>query len=138
MSEKPWYSAGLRFECQACGGCCTGDPGYVWVDPEEIVALARALAFPKLDFEQRLVRTIGRKKSLREFPNGDCVIFDTEKRGCRAYEARPAQCRTWPFWASNLESLESWEDTALQCPGCNMGDVVPLEDIEKRVNNTPF
>ena len=39
MSE-PWYKDGLQFECSQCGDCCTGAPGYVWVNKQEIAALA--------------------------------------------------------------------------------------------------
>ena len=31
-------------------------------------------------------------------PNGDCVLFN--QRNARVCEARPRQCRTWPFWAA--------------------------------------
>ena len=40
MSKKPWYADGLQFECTQCGDCCTGAPGYVWVNKSEIEALA--------------------------------------------------------------------------------------------------
>ena len=30
--QQAWYSEGLRFECTQCGACCSGEPGYVWVD----------------------------------------------------------------------------------------------------------
>jgi hypothetical protein len=40
MDEHPWYKDGLRFTCTGCGDCCTGAPGYVWVNKEEIEALA--------------------------------------------------------------------------------------------------
>ena len=40
MSSRPWYRDGLRFECSQCGDCCTGAPGYVWVNKEEIASLA--------------------------------------------------------------------------------------------------
>ena len=38
--ELPWYHEGLSFTCSQCGDCCTGAPGYVWVNNEEIAALA--------------------------------------------------------------------------------------------------
>ena len=38
--KLPWYADGLRFECSQCGDCCTGEPGYVWVDEAEITAMA--------------------------------------------------------------------------------------------------
>src|SRR5260370_17938696 len=39
MSE-PWYKDGLRFTCTMCGDCCTGEPGYVWVDDDDLAAIA--------------------------------------------------------------------------------------------------
>ena len=38
--DEPWYQDGLRFQCTRCGACCTGAPGYVWVNDEELVAIA--------------------------------------------------------------------------------------------------
>ncbi len=38
--QSPWYRDGLAFTCTQCGACCTGAPGYVWVDAAEIAALA--------------------------------------------------------------------------------------------------
>ena len=37
---KPWYADGLRFACTQCGNCCTGEPGFVWVNDAEIAAIA--------------------------------------------------------------------------------------------------
>ncbi|MEX0818019.1 MAG: YkgJ family cysteine cluster protein, partial [Pirellulaceae bacterium] len=105
MAEQPWYKDGLRFKCTQCGDCCTGAPGYVWVNKAEIEALAAERGEPDVEtFESEYVRKIGIRRSLREFPNGDCVFFDSEKRKCTVYNARPRQCRTWPFWDSNLKS----------------------------------
>jgi Fe-S-cluster containining protein len=81
-------------------------------------------------FEKKYVRLIGIRKSLIEFANGDCVFFDNQRRCCKIYEARPRQCRTWPFWDSNLNSPEAWEETASRCPGCNRGKLVSFEEIE--------
>ena len=47
--------------------------------------------------------------SLREHANGDCIYFDPEQRRCTVYEVRPKQCRSWPFWKSNLASPEAWK-----------------------------
>ena len=106
MSEQPWYAEGLRFKCSQCGDCCTGAPGYVWVNKAEIEALAEEIGLDLDEFEQKYVRKIGIRKSLVEFPNGDCVFFDGESRKCTVYHARPRQCRTWPFWRSNLRTAE--------------------------------
>lgn len=131
VNERPWYHAGLRFQCTECGDCCGGAPGYVWLNKEEIKAIAAKIGEPDVDtFEDMYVRKIGIRKSLREFPNGDCVFFDTESRGCAVYDVRPRQCRTWPFWDSNLKTLDAWEQTCDACPGSGKGRLLDLEEIE--------
>ena len=59
-----------------------------------------------------------------------CVFFDTENKGCQIYGARPIQCRTWPFWDSNLKSEKAWKETCEECPGSGNGKVYSLEEIE--------
>lgn len=127
---QPWYHKGLRFQCTQCGDCCTGAPGYVWVKRSEIEALAEAIHIDVEEFEKRYVRRVGIRKSLVEFPNGDCVFFENKSRTCQVYNARPRQCRTWPFWPSNLATPETWQDMCDRCPGGNRGDVVPLVKIQ--------
>ncbi len=131
MSDKPWYHKGLKFKCTQCGDCCTGAPGYVWVNKSEIQALADVMDEADIEhFEDLYIRKIGIRKSLKEFPNGDCVFFDPQKRCCTVYEARPRQCRTWPFWDSNLRNEETWEETCESCPGSGRGRVYSLDEIE--------
>jgi Fe-S-cluster containining protein len=130
--SQPWYQDGLRFECTQCGNCCSGAPGYVWVNQEEIDALAKQLDMSPEAFEKKYVRPVGVRRSLVEFPNGDCVFLDRETRRCTVYEARPRQCRTWPFWDSNLKSPATWRQTCQTCPGCGRGDLVPLEEIARQ------
>ena len=129
MDKKPWFENGLRFQCTQCGDCCTGAPGYVWVNREEIQALAIKLGMDVAQFERKYVRSIGVRKSLIEYPNGDCVFFDGEARKCTVYDARPRQCRTWPFWDSNTRTPQAWERTCEVCPGSGKGKVVPVEQI---------
>ena len=130
-SGEPWYKDGLRFECSQCGNCCTGAPGYVWVNDQEIQALTDAVGLvdPAM-FEEMYVRKVGVRRSLREYSNGDCVFFDNQTRKCKVYEARPRQCRTWPWWDSNLQSPATWQRTCDVCPGSGEGKLVTLEEIE--------
>ena len=131
MAEQLWYKDGLRFKCSQCGDCCTGAPGYVWVNQAEIEGIAAEIGESDVEaFEHEYVRKIGIRRSLREFPNGDCVFFDAEKRKCTVYNARPRQCRTWPFWDSNLKSPEAWADTCEICPGSGKGKLYQREEIE--------
>jgi len=48
-------------------------------------------------------------------------VFFKKGVGCTVYEDRPRQCRTWPFWRSNLGSQESWSDAAASCTGMDHG-----------------
>ena len=130
--DDVWYSKGLRFECSQCGDCCTGAEGYVWVNQAEIDAMAARMQITAELFEEQFVRRVGVRRSLTERPGGDCVLLDAETRGCTVYEDRPRQCRTWPFWNSNLKSEAAWDEAAESCPGCNKGDLVPLEKIQEQ------
>ena len=127
MSSKPWYREGLSFSCTRCGDCCTGAPGYVWVEPTEIDALAKHLGLSVDNFGERYLRKVGRRYSLIEKSGGDCVFFD---KGCSVYPARPTQCRTFPFWRSNLKSERAWDELADECPGIGQGKLFPVEEIE--------
>ncbi len=130
MDDQPWYAAGLKFQCTQCGDCCTGAPGFVWVNKAEIDAMSELHGVEVEEFERLYVRKIGIRKSLKEFPNGDCVFFDEETRKCTVYGARPRQCRTWPFWDSNLRTPEAWSQTCKVCPGSGNGKLYNLDDIE--------
>jgi len=132
MTDQLWYQDGLRFGCRQCGRCCIGEPGFVWVDEEEITAMAAQLGLNRTTFAANFVRHTGSKKSLIELPNGDCIFFDREIKGCKMYAHRPLQCRTWPFWNCNIDTPGSWKKTAKFCPGCNKGDLHPVEEIEEK------
>jgi Fe-S-cluster containining protein len=129
---EPWYKDGLKFKCSGCGDCCTGAPGYVWVNKAEVEAIAKLVEMDVDYFEDNYTRKIGIRRSLKEFSNGDCVFFDNESRKCEVYGARPRQCRTWPFWDSNLKSEQAWEQTCEFCPGSGTGKLFQLEEIEQR------
>jgi Fe-S-cluster containining protein len=93
------------FDADACivckGRCCTGKSGYIWVQKSEILALASFLKIKNEDFILQYLSKIGFRYTLKEIPFQDgfaCVLFDVENYGCKAYEARPSQCRSFPFW----------------------------------------
>lgn len=132
MPNQPWYADGLKFKCTECGDCCTGAPGYVWVNKEEIEAIAALMQLGVETFEDKYVRQVGVRKSLVEFPDGACVLLDPETRKCTVYAARPRQCRTWPFWDSNLKSPADWKHTCEVCPGSGKGKLYTLEQIEEQ------
>ncbi len=135
--NAPWYADGLCFTCTQCGNCCSGAPGYVWVTDEEMHAIAAELNMHPIEFMNRHTRRIGARRSLRERGNGDCEFLqqlDDGRRVCGIYASRPVQCRTWPFWQSNLKSRRVWDAAGRSCPGINQGEHHPLPVIQQALN----
>ncbi len=126
---EPWYAEGLHFGCTACGKCCTGSPGYVWVTPEEIARLARFKGLSVERFQRQYVRRVGRRLSLVERRNGDCVLLEGGK--CSVYAVKPTPCSTFPFWDGPLSSPEAWQETAARCEGIGQGVRFSRGEIER-------
>ena len=134
IPQDVWYSGGLAFECTQCGDCCSGSAGYVWVNQEEINAMAQRIGMDAAEFEQKFVKRVGMRRSLTERPNGDCVFLGPS--GCTIYPVRPIQCRTFPFWNEYVRSLSGWDAAARRCPGVNKGRVYTRAEIEALVKLT--
>lgn len=111
-----WYDEGLPFACTGCGKCCTGFPGAVWINDAEIEALANLLNLSIDEFLKKYTRLVDGERSLIEDPiNFDCVFLKDNR--CQVYEARPTQCRTYPWWTQNLKSKKDWHEAAKFCEG---------------------
>lgn len=127
---------GLRFTCTQCGSCCTGPTGYVLFNDKEAGSMAKALGISKQEFldEYSHDTILGRSlnENLTDF-GYDCIFLTrdakTGRAGCSIYEARPEQCRTWPFWDSNLTSKRAWASASRKCPGMDTGTLYPPKHI---------
>ena len=135
-AAREWYADGLRFECTQCGACCTGPPGYVHFTDDEAEAMARELGVTTAEFLDRYTVDAPAGRSLAEVRTErghDCVFLDRGsvpgKGVCRVYGARPLQCRTFPWWPSNLTSPKAWRSIGRQCEGVGRGAFVPVEEI---------
>ena len=62
--------------------------------------------------------------------DGRCIFLGKDN-GCKVYEARPVQCRTYPFWPEVVNSRTSWTREAKRCEGIERGKRVPLSRIRK-------
>lgn len=130
--HKRFYDSGLRFECARCSKCCRHTPGYVFLSATDLEILARSSALSVEEFRSRYCRTVDMgmavRVSLREKPNLDCILW--ENGGCSRYEARPLQCRSFPFWSACVSSLEEWRNHGRNCPGMGNGPVHSREEID--------
>lgn len=134
---------GLRFGCTMCGRCCTGPEGYVLVSDDEVAALAARVGMTTEDFLARYTHATREGRSLIEKESEfgrDCIFLDREtvpgKAVCGVYHERPAQCRTWPFWPSNVQTEKNWERARAICPGIGKGQLYTPAQI--RVQRDAF
>ena len=138
LDYKPWWSNGLVFSCLGCGRCCRGEPGAIWVSDENIAEASGEIGLDKADFRRIFVTLRWKRPSLREKPNGDCVMLERESARCLIYNVRPPQCSLFPFWPSMLESPEKWESASSTCPGIGQGRFYTAEEIAKLLAQSPF
>lgn len=106
--------------CESCEGrCCTGESGYIYVSKSEIIAISDLLELDVNDFTTRYLFKKGYKYSIKErVYNGshECIFYDRESNGCKIYDARPTQCKTFPFWDYYKTRVD---ELKLECPGVN-------------------
>ncbi len=105
-------------KCATCeGNCCIGKSGYIWINKEEISVLSNYLKITKEECFNRYLYKEGYKFSIKEKALGNnnfaCIFFNLDKKQCSIYDARPVQCRTFPFWEyfkSNVKEVKE------ECP----------------------
>ena len=129
----PWFSEGLKFKCTGCGKCCTGSPGYVFLSHTDCDKLATHLSLSDEEFLAKYTYPVDEKISLLDKPGSDHCIFLVNNQ-CSVYEARPQQCRTFPWWVYLVQDQESWERAGAHCEGINHPDapIVPALKIQEQ------
>lgn len=130
--KKNWWRDGIRFECQGSGKCCVsrGQYGYVYLTLEDRRRLARHFKLPTREFTKRYCVKEDGLWVLRDFT--DACVFLEGKR-CGVYEARPTQCRTWPFWPEVMNA-KTWDAEVKRfCPGVGKGRLWSAQEIEARL-----
>lgn len=131
--NKPFYKEGLNFECVQCSACCRFDPGYVFLSASDMDRLVLYFRMEKKEIVEKYCRIVdmgdSRRLSFHEKRNFDCIFW--KDGGCSIYEARPLQCRSYPFWRPFLVNAEAWNKEAENCPGMNSGKKHSLKTIEK-------
>lgn len=134
-NSMPWYIAGLRFECRQCGRCCSGPgEGYIWVTKPEIELIAQFLDITFAELRRRFLRRAGlRTTIIEDRVSRDCIFLHSTsgQSKCAIYPVRPSQCRSWPFWSTNLTSPNAWNKAAQKCPGIGQGRMYSYDEIEE-------
>ena len=104
--------------CNSCkGNCCIGESGYIWINAQEMQALAIHLGLSIEELKRIYLNKIDYKFSIKEVKlssnNFACCFFDLDKKQCSVYDVRPTQCRTFPFWDYFKENKE---EVYKECP----------------------
>lgn len=131
--KAKFYEKGLNFSCTACGACCKIPAGRVEISPAEVRQMADYLKLDINVFEDRFCIRRNDELVLKDNPAGYCIFLVEDQ--CLVYEARPLQCRTFPFWPENLKSRERWQLLKLFCPGIDEGEYhrpETISDIRRR------
>lgn len=130
--SKPFYADGLRFACSRCSLCCRFESGYVFLSAQDVRRLADYLGISDQRVIQEYCKIVDiggiRRVTLAEQSNYDCIFWRNGE--CSVYPARPLQCQNFPFWPSQLDSEESWNETKSFCPGVGVGPRKSRREIE--------
>ncbi len=137
MSKKKFYAGGIRFECQGTGRCCVsrGGYGFVYLTLEDRRRMAKQLKLSTLAFTRRHCSKTDGYFHLKDV-DGPCRFL--EGKGCSIYEARPAQCRTWPFWPENMNARTWSREVQAYCPGVGKGRRYSEQEIEQLLAQDPI
>lgn len=133
-SKNKWWSEGVQFQCQGSGQCCVthGEFGFVFLTLKDRQAIAKKLKISTAQFTKKYCDKFHGAFHLKEDPENPNCMFLHKKR-CEIYEARPIQCRTWPFWPEVM-SPKAWKKEVVNfCPGVGKGKIVPAQEIEKQL-----
>lgn len=129
--KRPFYEDGLKFQCQGSGNCCTshGEFGFVFLTLEDRRRFAKHLNISVSVFTRQYCDMKDGVWHLKEDPkNPDCMFLKNKR--CTTYEARPTQCRTWPFWPEVMNPKSWQKEVASFCPGIGKGKLWSKEEIE--------
>lgn len=131
---KTWWEKGIQFECQGSGKCCTshGEFGFVFLTRKDRARFAKHLGISTIAFTRKYCDKMGEAFHLKEDPkNPDCMFLKNKR--CSVYEARPTQCRTWPFWPEVMPAKAWKKEVVSFCPGVGKGKIWSVEEIKKRL-----
>jgi Fe-S-cluster containining protein len=102
----------------------------VHLSQADLERLADFLRLPAGAFARRYTRSIGGRRLLLDKPDSHACIFLSQK-SCSVYGARPTQCRTYPWWLSNIQDEQSWREAGEVCEGIDLpgAPLVPAAEI---------
>jgi len=101
------------FKCTGCGTCCRW-AGSVLLTDRDIAAMAVRLGLSEQEFIDRHTRLAPNRRQLAllDHPDGSCSFLGRNR--CNIYDARPEQCRSFPYAWSVPEGCPALDKLAAQ------------------------
>jgi Fe-S-cluster containining protein len=136
-SKGNWWSTGVQFECTGSGKCCVSrdEYGYVYLTLKDRQRMAAYLKIPTRKFTRTYCTSEGGWFYLKDYTRA-CRFLEGKR--CGVYEARPAQCRTWPFWPENMTPKKWTKEVQSFCPGVGKGKLYSAEEIKALLKQDPL
>ena len=134
--KKSRCGKGFYWEClPGCTECCCATGGGVWVSKADVERMAMSMLMPVKDFIALYIKCDGGRMHIPTRYGSRCPFLQ-EGKGCSIYEARPTQCRTFPFWPEYVQSEAGWKEAMARCPGCGNGRKHSIEEVARCVHET--
>ena len=119
----------MRFACQpGCTKCCE-QQGFVYLTEDDIERLAGFVGLSPRDFEAAHVYRTRHQRRLLVPRHAQCSFL--VEGGCSVHEAKPLQCRTFPFWPDLVGNTRNWKKTGEWCPGIGKGGLVNISEARE-------
>jgi hypothetical protein len=102
--------------------------GYVYLNLKDRRRIASHLGLSTAQFTRRHTANTRNKFHLKELRPQCPFLRDNQ---CSIYEARPLQCRAWPFWPENVKKRVWRRRINRSCPGVGKGRLFSAAEIDK-------
>jgi Fe-S-cluster containining protein len=128
-AKSAWWEDGVRFACQGSGKCCVshGEFGYVYLTGEDRTNMARVLGLTRSAFTKKYCKKTDGVWHTKDREGSACIFLEGKR--CSVYEARPMQCRTWPFWPEVMNAKSWAKEVKAFCPGVGKGRLIKADEI---------
>jgi Fe-S-cluster containining protein len=132
---KSFWSEGIQFQCQGSGKCCVSHGGYgsVFLTLKDRERLAQLKGMKLTQFTAEYCELKDEVWRLKDGATDDCVFLENKR--CGVYDARPTQCRTWPFWPEVLNARTWTNEVQTFCPGVGKGRTWTRAEIEEQLRD---
>lgn len=134
IKKTEWWAEGVRFQCQGSGNCCISrdEYGFVFLTLSDRKRFAKYFGITIQAFTKKYCTKRAGLFHLTEIKTDPNCMFLKDKK-CSVYQARPTQCRTWPFWPEVMNAKTWQKEVSSFCPGIGKGPLISAEKIKASI-----